>query len=98
MAFDIELTLEAFEDLRGFRKREQIQIVAGIEVRLRHDPELETRNRKRLRPNQLCEWELRIGPYRVFYDVDLEKRCVKVEAIGYKRGSRLYLHGEEYEL
>lgn len=32
-------------------------------------PLLETRNRNPLRPNETSQWELRIGKYRVFYDV-----------------------------
>ena len=57
-----------------------------------------SRHRKHLRPNQLAEWELRIGDFRVFYDVDLDESLVKIEAIGYKEGSTLFVHGEEYEL
>jgi mRNA-degrading endonuclease RelE of RelBE toxin-antitoxin system len=57
-----------------------------------------SRNRKRLRPNRLAEWELRIGDFRVFYDVDRDVSLVKIEAIGHKAGSVLFVHGEEYEL
>jgi mRNA-degrading endonuclease RelE of RelBE toxin-antitoxin system len=59
---------------------------------------VETRNRKRLHPNDLAEWELRVGKFRVFYDVDETELRVKVEAVGYKRGSVLIVHGQEYEL
>lgn len=53
---------------------------------------------QRLRPNALAEWELRLGKFRVFYDVDEQAATVKVEAIGTKEGSTLFIHGEEYEL
>ncbi|MEK6408616.1 MAG: hypothetical protein AABN34_16940 [Acidobacteriota bacterium] len=69
-----------------------------MERQLPHEPDLETRNRKKLRPNQVSEWELRIDRFRVFYDIDEQSRIVKVEAVGYKRGSALFIHGEEYEL
>jgi mRNA-degrading endonuclease RelE of RelBE toxin-antitoxin system len=46
----------------------------------------------------LAEWELRIDEFRVFYDVDLEEQVVKIEAVGYKRGSVLFIRGEEYLL
>jgi mRNA-degrading endonuclease RelE of RelBE toxin-antitoxin system len=46
----------------------------------------------------LAEWELRIGIFRVFYDVDEENDLVKIEAVGYKQGNTLFVHGEEYEL
>ena len=51
-----------------------------------------------MRSVRIAEWELRIGDFRVFYDVDLHEWLVKIEAIGYKDGSSLYVHGEEYEL
>ena len=51
-----------------------------------------------MRPNDLAEWELRLGKFRVFYDVEEQVKIVKVEAIGYKDGSQLFIHGEEYEL
>jgi hypothetical protein len=59
---------------------------------------METRNRKRLRPNKLAEWELRIDRTRVFFDIDRANQLIQVRAIGYKRGSRLWIHGEEYQL
>ena len=96
--FLIEFTPEAVEDIRLLRKYDQQQILAAIESQLAHQPTGETRNRKQLRPNQLAEWELRIGEFRVFYDVDVENALVKVEAIGHKQGNKLFVRGEEYEL
>jgi mRNA-degrading endonuclease RelE of RelBE toxin-antitoxin system len=96
--FAIEFTLDAIEDMQRLRKYERQQIVETIQGQLAHQPTEETRNRKRLRPNQLAEWELRIGRFRVFYDVDTQANRVKIEAIGYKRGDRLLIHGEEYKL
>jgi mRNA-degrading endonuclease RelE of RelBE toxin-antitoxin system len=96
--FRIEFTPEAFEDLQLLRKFDQQQIIAAIEVQLPHQATQETRNRKRLRPNQLAEWELRVDQFRVFYDVDARTNAVKIEAVGSKQGSRLFLHGQEYQL
>ena len=96
--FRIEFTPEAVADLQSFRRYDQEQIVGGIEGQLLHQAAEPSRNRKRLRPNRLAEWELRIGDFRVFYDVDLGESLVKIEAIGYKDGSTLSVHGEEYEL
>jgi mRNA-degrading endonuclease RelE of RelBE toxin-antitoxin system len=96
--FGIEFTPAAIDDLRLLRKYEQEQIIAAIEIQLLHQPVQETRSRKRLRPNQLAEWELRVGRFRVFYDVDQQGTLVKIEAIGYKEGSTLFVHGEKYEL
>lgn len=96
--FQINFTPEALEDLQGFRAYEQRQIIQAIEEQLQYQPIQPTRNRKQLRPNNLGEWELRIDTFRVFYDVDEELSVVKIEAIGYKEGNKLFIHGEEYEL
>ena len=96
--FKIELTPEAIDDLRLLRKYEQQQISEIIKIQLAHQATKETNNRKRLRPNQLAEWEQRVGDFRVFYDVDAENAKVKIEAVGRKQGSKLFVHGEEYYL
>ena len=96
--YDIEYTLEAMEDLKGFRKYEQQLIADQIEEQLSYEPAHETRTRKRLRPNSVAEFELRITKFRVFYDVDENKKLVKIEAVGHKEGSRLFIRGKEYQL
>jgi len=42
----------------------------------------ESQDRKRIRPDMLAEWAVRLGQVRVFYDVDVISRTVKVEAVG----------------
>ena len=96
--FDIEFTAEAEHDLKWFRKNEQSEILDAIDEQLRFEPDVETRNRKRLRPNQTAEWELRVGNFRVFYDVATVVRIVSIDAIGLKIGNRLYFRGKEKEL
>ncbi|MCA1991360.1 MAG: hypothetical protein LDL41_04825 [Coleofasciculus sp. S288] len=39
-------------------------------MQLRYEPTVETRNRKRTRPNSIAAWELRIAEFRVFYNVE----------------------------
>ena len=96
--YEIEFTPEALEDVRLFRKFERKQIIEGIELQLRHEPKVETRNRKRLRPNDVAEWELRLGKYRVFYNAHDEVMIVSIEAIGFKIGSLLFIRDEERTL
>lgn len=98
MKLEINYTEDALADLEGFRKYDQTLILDTIDRQLTHQPAVETRNRKRLRPNRVSEWELRIGHFRVFYDVLADDGLVKVIAIGYKERSRLFLRGEEFEL
>jgi mRNA-degrading endonuclease RelE of RelBE toxin-antitoxin system len=96
--FNVEFTQDAIEDLQSLRKYEQQQIVDAADNQLKHEPDKETRNRKRLRPNQLAEWELRAGDCRVFYDVDAVGLEVKIVAVGVKAGNKLLIRGEEFEL
>ena len=96
--FEITFTPEAVEDLRWFKKVERKKLLAKLVSQLSYEPAIETRNRKRLRPNKLAEWELRLDRCRVFFDIDPKNRLIRVEAVGYKRGSCLFIHGEEYEL
>lgn len=96
--YEIEYTAQALDDLASLRKFGQKQVMDEIDAQLKHEPNVETRNRKRLRPNDVAQWELRIGKFRVFYDVREEVKIVKVEAIGHKEGNKLFIHGEEYEL
>ena len=44
-------------------------MLAAIRKQLAHDPLVEARNRKPLRPNPLAPWELRVGRLRAFYEV-----------------------------
>ena len=96
--FEIKFTPDAIADLRWFIKEDRKTIMAELETQLCYEPAVETRNRKRLRPNKLAEWELRLGGFRVFFDVEEEDRLIQVIAIGYKEGSRLFIRGREYAL
>jgi mRNA-degrading endonuclease RelE of RelBE toxin-antitoxin system len=79
--FEIELTVEAIEDLRLFSKRrDQRGIIDALKEQLKHQPSRETRNRKKLRPNQLGEWELRVDKFRVFYDIVAEGAKLRITA------------------
>ena len=98
MAYTIEYTASAEGDIAYFRKYEQVLIVDAIDDQLIHEPGLETRNRKLLEPNPLAAWELRIGRYRVFYDLDAVTQFVLVKAVGWKEHNTLYIRGEEYVL
>jgi mRNA-degrading endonuclease RelE of RelBE toxin-antitoxin system len=80
------------------QKYEQRLVADQIDEQLLHEPAHETRNRKRLRVNRVAEFELRVAKFRVFYDVDEKRNLVKIEAVGHKESSRLFIRGKEYEL
>jgi mRNA-degrading endonuclease RelE of RelBE toxin-antitoxin system len=101
--YSIEYTEEALADLECFRKPERQLVLDEIDRQLAYEPTVETNNRKRLRPNQLVEWELRIGKYRVFYDVIEQSgteaaKIVKIEAVGFKKHNKLFIRGKEFKL
>ncbi len=73
------------------------------EEQLTHEPDVETRNRKPVQPPAAfqAEWELRFGPknrFRVFYQIDHERRQVRIVAVGVKDRNRLLVGGEEVTL
>lgn len=96
--YDIELSDDALADLNWFKKHEQNLIVDGIEANLLYEPTVETNNRGRLRPNETAEWKLRLGKYRIYYDVLEAESLVMVAAIGLKVGNRVYFRGKARDL
>jgi mRNA-degrading endonuclease RelE of RelBE toxin-antitoxin system len=74
-----------------------------IEEQLTNAPDVETRNRKPVRPPAAfqAEWELRFGPnnrFRVFYQIDHVNREVRIVAVGVKIRNSLFVGGEEVTL
>src|SRR5204863_8627193 len=94
--FEINLTGSAQADLRWFATYAQRIIVEGIEIHLRFQPTVGTRKIIAMKPNPVAGWELRLGDYRILYDVDDAARSVTVQAIGEKRGNRLIVQGQEF--
>lgn len=94
----IDFTQEARSDLACFPGCERKLIVEKVREQLTHEPTVETRNRKELRDNPVARWELRIGEYRVFYEVDEGIATVLVGAVGFKIHNALYIRGKEVKL
>jgi mRNA-degrading endonuclease RelE of RelBE toxin-antitoxin system len=91
------------EQLRAIPTKYHTLVRTVIKEQLLFDPEKETHNRKPLRQPAPFEstWELRFGPenrFRVLYGVDHERREVQIQAIGVKKGNRLFVGGKEIEL
>jgi len=98
MAFAVEITKRARDNLRKLRKRDQQILYDAMAVQLVDQPDRPTRNRKRLEDNVLAPWELRVGKFRIFYDVDQDAERVVVIAVGEKTHNTLSIGGEEIEL
>ena len=99
MAYRIQYSPETDEHLRCLTARQRSMVFDGVDEQLRHQPAVETRNRKPMRPNPLAPWELRIAEIRVYYDVEEKpEELVTVLAVGIKDRNRVIIGGEELEL
>lgn len=96
--YNIEYMPAAVADLRYLKWHEQARVLDGIEAQLRYQPMVETRQRKRMRPNDIAEWELRIGEFRVLYTVDEAENRVAIQRIGEKVGNTFRFRGRETPL
>jgi len=94
MAFQITITTDAETQFQALPVREQRMLEAAILARLRDQPTTPTQAVKRLRPNPLAEFELRVGDLRVLYNV--EGSQVVVLVIGRKAGNKLIVGNEEF--
>jgi mRNA-degrading endonuclease RelE of RelBE toxin-antitoxin system len=100
MAYRLSFSRQSTEHLRSFNARDRRVLLDEIHDQLSHQPDVATRNRKLLRPNPLATWELRIGDFRVYYDIRKsdDDPTVDVQAIGMKDRNVVTVGGEAYEL
>jgi mRNA-degrading endonuclease RelE of RelBE toxin-antitoxin system len=99
LAYIVEYSPEAEDHLRHLTARQQRMVVDGVERQLLHQPAVETRNRKPMRPNPVAPWELRIGNLRVYYEIEeaLDSKVV-VLAIGIKIRDKIRIGREVVDL
>jgi mRNA-degrading endonuclease RelE of RelBE toxin-antitoxin system len=88
--YEIKFKADAIEDLRSFRKHERNIILDAIDAQLIYEPTIETNNRFRRNPPDMAVWELRVGVFRVFYNVDDYVAIVRIECIGYKPNNTIF--------
>jgi mRNA-degrading endonuclease RelE of RelBE toxin-antitoxin system len=89
--FDIFLKPSAVADLDGLRKYDAAQIADAIEEHLTHEPTRESKSRiKRLRGISNPDYRLRVGDYRVFYNVDVDAHRVDVLRVMHKDQTKPY--------
>jgi mRNA-degrading endonuclease RelE of RelBE toxin-antitoxin system len=97
MRFEVRLVHSADGDLDAYTVREQRILLDAISEFLEIDADVPTRRRKQLRSNPLAPWELRIGNFRLFYEITSEK-VVRVLAVGHKVHNELYIRGRRVEI
>ena len=98
MPYPIRLTPAASAQFRALRKYDQVRIRNEMVRQLTDNPDEETRHKKRINSEFLSTYELRVGDFRVFYDIDGDRMEVVIAAIGVKWHDRLFIEGEEVEL
>lgn len=96
MTFTIIIKPNAAGDIEYYRVNEQRTIISGIKTHLPVEPEIEGKRKKKLRPNAIAPWELRIDIYRIFYK--FQGTTVFVVAVGHKVHNKLYIRGKEVDL
>ena len=85
--FEIRYAEDSEAELMALRKFDRQKVIERIEEQLPHEPDKETRNRKRLiglkTPWSFVgeSWELRIGELRVFYDINAGGKIVTIRAV-----------------
>ena len=85
--------------MRWLTTRQQTIVLDAVDRQLLNQPNVETRNRKPMRPNPVAPWELRIGNLRVYYEVnDDPEPAVVVLAVGIKDRDRVRIGGETVKL
>ena len=93
--YRVRLAKGVEQDLKRIPVFHRNRILDAIEIQLTNTPDAPTKNRKLLE-NLITPWEavppiweLRVGEYRVFYDVSEEEAVVFIRAIRRKpRGKR----------
>lgn len=99
MPYHIEYSSDTIAHLQALTARQRSLVFDAVEQQLSHEPTVETRNCKPMRPNPLAPWELRIEECRVYDDVGEDpERVVMVLAVGVKDRARVIIGGEEVEL
>lgn len=99
MPYRVEYSPEAEDHLRALTARQRTTVFDTVDEQLPHEPTVETKNRKPMRPNPVAPWELRIGNLRVYYDVEEEPDgVVKVRAVGVKQRNKVRIGNEVIEL
>ena len=89
MPYEIKYSDEAVEQLRRLRAFDRATVLDNIEQMLRVNPTTESKARvKKLRQPAPTEYRLRVGEFRVYYDVTPETVYViqilgKEDAIAY---------------
>ncbi len=95
MAYRVKFSPDSDEDLGTLRAYDQRRIISKVRSQLTIRPNTESRNQKCLGDHLSADfeyvpplWELRIGEFRVFYELDEGEELVYVLAVRRKPTNR----------
>jgi hypothetical protein len=98
LPYIIEYSPEAEEHLQRLTVRQRKIVFDTVDRQLLNQPNVETKNRKPMRPNPVAPWELRMGAC-AYYDVEEHPASkVVVAAVGVKERNRVRIGGEIIDL
>jgi mRNA-degrading endonuclease RelE of RelBE toxin-antitoxin system len=99
LSYRIEYSPDTSDHLEALTARQRALVFDAVDEQLAHEPVVETRNRKPMRPNPVAPWELRVRELRVYYDIaEQPEPLVTILAVGVKKRDRVVIGGKEYEL
>jgi mRNA-degrading endonuclease RelE of RelBE toxin-antitoxin system len=90
MKFTIDIDEDALHELADLKAFHRKKIANEIDKQLVHQADTPSKNRKLLQPEKpetefdVPLWELRVGEYRVIYEVDRDQSMVHVRAVRHK--------------
>ena len=90
MAYSVQIGQDAQGDLDAVSAADYGRLVQAINDQLTYEPTKETRNRKPMQPVHAAgqpapaSWELRVQPYRVYYNVNQAEQRVDVVRVARK--------------
>ncbi len=91
MRYEVRLGAEAHKELLRLPAYHRTRLIAAMQRELVRRPTLDEKPRKRLAPDPdsgipatAAVWQLRVGDFRIFYDVDEKSRTVMVQRIARK--------------
>jgi mRNA interferase RelE/StbE len=92
VVYQVQFAADAINDLRKLRSFDSSTIVKAVETVLCTNPRLESKSKiKRLRQPAPAQYRLRVGDFRVFYDVQDDR--VTVLNVLHKEDTVEYLEG-----
>jgi mRNA-degrading endonuclease RelE of RelBE toxin-antitoxin system len=98
MKYSVETSVAAEEHVDELTASDRTRVLGAIERQLSYQPLTPTRNRKELRPNPLANWALRVGKFRVLYNVSEEEGLVVIVAVATRERNKFIIGGKEYDL